>query len=88
MTEAESGVLGCVLIDSDSLYEVYDSLKPEMFVSEFCQDCFTEMLAMYDTGIKISVVELSMRLENRKYDKSYVGEQLKICMEKDRKSVV
>ena len=88
MTEAESGVLGCVLIDSDSLYEVYDSLKPEMFVSEFCQDCFTEMLAMYDTGIKISVVELSMRLENRKYDKSYVGEQLKICMENAPTSVM
>ena len=46
MNEAESGVIGCVLIENSSLYEVYNILKPEMFLSEFCKDCFSEMLAM------------------------------------------
>ena len=45
MTEAEIGVIGCVLIDNDSMYKVYNKLKPEMFSSEFCQDAFAEMLA-------------------------------------------
>ena len=31
MTEAEIGVIGCVLIDNDSMYKVYNKLKPEMF---------------------------------------------------------
>lgn len=50
MTEAEQGVIGCVLIDNDSMYKVYNKLKPEMFNTEFCQDAFAEMLAMYDRG--------------------------------------
>lgn len=27
MTEAEIGVIGCVLIDNDSMYKVYNKLK-------------------------------------------------------------
>lgn len=80
MNEAERGVIGCVLIDNDSLYEVYNKLKPEMFSSEFCQDCYREMLAMYDSGQKINVIELSQRLESRRWDSADVGECLKSCI--------
>lgn len=54
MTEAEQGVIGCVLIDNDSMFKVYNKLKPEMFSTEFCQDAFAEMLAMYDR-VKTSI---------------------------------
>lgn len=80
MTEAEQGILGCVLIDSNSLYNVYNTLKPEMFQAEFGQDCFSEMLAMYDMGLKINVITLSQRLESRKYDTEFIGSRLKECM--------
>lgn len=79
MTEVERGVIGCVLIDSNSLYDVYNELKPEMFVSEFCQDCYAEMLAMYDTGQAINIAALSQRLENHKWDMEYISQSLKDC---------
>lgn len=37
MTEAETGVIGCILIDNESLYTVYNVLRPEMFVIDYLQ---------------------------------------------------
>lgn len=34
MTEAEFGVIGCVLIDNDVLNNIWRTLKPEMFSSD------------------------------------------------------
>lgn len=80
MTEAEIGVIGCVLIDNDSMYKVYNKLKPEMFSSEFCQDAFAEMLAMYDRGENINVVSLSQSLENHKWEPEIIASELKECI--------
>ena len=80
MNEAEKGVIGCVLVDSECLYEIYDKLKPNMFSDGFCSDCFTEMLAMYDIGIMATHVELSQRLENMKHDKEDISKFLKECV--------
>ena len=80
MTEAEIGVIGCVLIDNDSMYKVYNKLKPEMFSSEFCQDAFAEMLAMYDRGENINVVSLSQSLENHKWEPEMIAGELKECI--------
>lgn len=80
MTEAEIGVIGCVLIDNDSMYKVYNKLKPEMFSSEFCQDTFSEMLAMYDRGENINVVSLSQSLENHKWEPEIIASELKECI--------
>lgn len=80
MNEAEKGVIGCVLVDSECLYEIYDKLKPNMFSDGFCSDCFTEMLAMYDNGINITPIELSQRLETRKHDKEDISKFLKECV--------
>ena len=76
MNSAEHGVIGCVLIDNNSLYEVYNKLKPEMFASEFAQDCYAEMLAMYDRGENINVLSLSQALESRKLD----PDDIKVCL--------
>ena len=80
MNVAEQGVIGCVLIDNNSLYDVYNKLKPEMFVSEFCQDCYAEMLAMYDRGENINILSLSQVLENRKLDSTDISICLKECI--------
>lgn len=80
MNEAEKGVIGCVLVDSECLYEIYDKLKPNMFSDGFCSDCFTEMLAMYDIGVRVTHVELSQRLENMKHDKEDISKFLKECI--------
>lgn len=80
MIEAEKGLLGCILIDQACLYDIYGKLEPEMFVSEFCADAYREMLAMYDCGNKITIMDLSQQMEGRKYDAETVGEQLKDCL--------
>lgn len=79
MNEAEQGVIGCVLIDNSSLYSVYNTLKPEMFESEFCQDCYAEMLAMYDRGENINVLSMSQVLENHKWDSADIISCLNEC---------
>lgn len=79
MTEAEQGVIGCVLIDNGCLYEVYNKLKPQMFGSEFCQDAFAEILAMYDRGESINIVSLSQVLENHKWSPEMIAEELRNC---------
>ena len=80
MTEAEQGVIGCVLIDNGALYEVYDILKSQMFSSEFCQDCFAVMLAIYDRGENINLVSLSQALENHKWTPEMIAEELRDCV--------
>lgn len=81
MNEAEKGVLGCILIDNNSMNDVYNKLKPEMFSSEFYQDCYAEMLAMYDRGENINFVSLSQALENRRWDREEVTIAAKECFE-------
>ena len=80
MTEAEIGVIGCVLIDNDSMYKVYNKLKPKMFSTEFCQDTFAEMLAMYDRGENINIISLSQALENHKWDPEMIVADLRECV--------
>ncbi len=80
MTEAEIGVIGCALIDNDSMYKVYNKLKSEMFSTEFCQDAFAEMLAMYDRGENINIISLSQALENHKWDPEMIAAELKECV--------
>lgn len=80
MTEAEIGVIGCALIDNDSMYKVYNKLKPEMFSTEFCQDAFAEMLAMYDRGENINIISLSQALENHKWNPEMIAADLKECV--------
>lgn len=80
MTEIEQGVLGCVMIDNSSLYDVYGKLKPEMFSSEFCRDCYAEMLAMYDRGENINLISMSQALENHKWDPEEIRKYLSQCV--------
>ena len=49
----EDGIIGCLLLDPESIYEIYDKIEPEMFSSNFCQKVYRTMLVMYDRGIKI-----------------------------------
>lgn len=88
MTEAEVGVIGCVLIDNDSLYKVYNKLKPQMFASEFCQEAYAEMLAMYDRGEDINAISLSQALENHKWSPEVIADELKKCTLSAPSSVV
>lgn len=62
------------------MYKVYNKLKPEMFSSEFCQDAYSVMLAMYDKGERINIMTLSQTLENHKWDSEIIASELKSCI--------
>ena len=72
MVQNEQAVIGCALIDSKCLYNVYDNLRPDMFVDEVTKRVYSEILAIYDSGKKVEVVELARRLE------SFQGENLNL----------
>lgn len=80
MTEAEIGVIGAVLVDSDALFNVYNKLKPEMISNEFCRDTYEAMLKMYDIGKDITLVTLSQELEY-KYERELILGNLRTCFE-------
>lgn len=88
MNAAEQGVIGCVLIDNNSLYDVYNKLKPEMFASDFAQDCYAEMIAMYDRGENVNILSLSQALESRKLDPNDIRVCLKDCISSAPTSVM
>lgn len=80
MTEAEMGVIGSILIDNDSLSQIYSNLRPDMFGSEFCQDAYKQILALYDRGENINLVSLSQAMENHKWSSEQVSAELKECV--------
>ena len=77
-----------MLIDNNSLYDVYNKLKPEMFASDFAQDCYAEMIAMYDRGENVNILSLSQALESRKLDPDDIRACLKDCISSAPTSVM
>ena len=80
MTEAELGVIGCVLIDNDSLSKIYSKLTPDMFSSEFCQNAYAQILAIYDRGENVNIMSLSQAMENHKFDPEQISAVLRDCL--------
>ena len=48
----ENGIIGCILVEPESLYKVYNKLTPDMFTSDFCKRVYEKALSLYDKGIK------------------------------------
>lgn len=87
MIEFEKGIIGCILLDSDCLNEIYRDLPIEAFTNEFNRDCYQSMLAMYDTGAPIDLISLASRLEDEHRDKQTVLHSLNECVQATTSSV-
>lgn len=87
MIESEKGIIGCILLDSDCLNEIYRDLPIEAFTNEFNRDCYETMLAMYDTGAPIDLISLASRLEDEHRDKQTVLQSLNECVQATTSSV-
>lgn len=87
MIESEKGIIGCILLDSDCLNEIYRDLPIEAFTNEFNRDCYQSMLAMYDTGAPIDLISLASRLEDEHRDKQTVLQSLNECVQATTSSV-
>lgn len=79
--DAEKNVLGSILMNNDSIYDIYDMIKPEMFSYPFYQDVYREMLYLYDNMKPITLQALAQKLEDRERSLEFVSNELtSICM--------
>lgn len=60
----EDGIIGCILVEPNSLIDVYDKIKPEMFNSLFCKKVYETALGLWDKGIKFDATILANELAN------------------------
>lgn len=70
--EAESSVLGAILIDKDAIISVADFLRPEHFYDERNGKIFKAVLDLYEERSPVDVVTLSDRLKKNR-DASKIG---------------
>jgi replicative DNA helicase len=71
--EAETSVLGSILIDKDAVVEVADVLSPECFYQSSHQYIFEAGLELYEERVPIDLVTLSQRLKEKKKLESVGG---------------
>lgn len=86
MTEAEQGLIGCVLISADSLDRIPD-IEPYMFSDDIGQDIFMKMLAMRDNCEEITVLSLAQSLTNPKYSEDEYKRVVVSCLQSSPTSV-
>ena len=58
----EDKLIGCILFEPESLYEIYDKVKPEMFSSLFCKRVYETALSLFDQGKKFDPTILANEL--------------------------
>lgn len=61
--QAESSVLGAILIDRDSLADVVDFLRPEYFYKDNHKHIFTAMLSLFEKHEPVDIVTLTSQLK-------------------------
>ena len=79
MQTAEQQLIGSILMDSQVLNEIYQTIRPEMITTDFFRDCYGEMLGMFDRNIEINPMQISKALSNR-YNPEDVNRWLIECI--------
>jgi replicative DNA helicase len=64
-TEAEQCLLGCLMLDKDSIVKVVDFIKAEDFYSGKHQDVYQAMVELYERSDPIDILSVSSRLKER-----------------------
>ena len=64
--EAEQSLLGCLLLDKESVYKVVDILNSEDFYNNANKEIFSAMLELFNGQQPIDIITLSNRLEEKK----------------------
>lgn len=64
----EDGIIGCILVSPECIYDVYDKINPEMFSLNFNKAVYTKILSLYDRGIQFDATILANEMANEKSD--------------------
>jgi len=63
--DAELAVLGSILIDPTTIWQIADFLKPADFRGELCRTVYSELLGMAEAGTAIDLLTLGQRLTGK-----------------------
>lgn len=85
--QAERMLIGCILIDNDSIRDIYTDIRPEMFMSGQCQMVFKAMRAMYDLGKPVDLMSVTTKLKAEEIDNDVIMQFLADCIEATPTSV-
>ena len=71
----EDGIIGCILVEPESLFDVYDKITPDMFTTNFCKRVYETALSLYDRGKKFDATILANEMANEKSDSTVYANQ-------------
>lgn len=64
-TEAEQCLLGCLMLDKESIVKVVDTIKAEDFYKGIHQDVYQVMVDLYEKSEPIDILSVSSKLKER-----------------------
>jgi replicative DNA helicase len=71
--DTEKALLGSIMLNTNAMYEIADSISPESFYASKHKIIFDAMLSLFSKGDPIDLVTLSGKLKEKKQIKSIGG---------------
>ena len=76
----EKNIIGSLLMDNNSISEIYSVISPEMFTSELLGRMYLEFLRGYDNRYEVTIAVLLQRLSGDSYPEYAIQDVLKSCV--------
>jgi replicative DNA helicase len=71
--EAEQSLLGCLLLDKDSIFKIADMINPEDFYHSSHKNIFESIIELFNKQEPIDIITISNKLEEKKLIKNVGG---------------
>lgn len=76
---AEQSVIGSLLMNQESIADVYSILEPQMFTDVLLGNIYREYLRAYENGQEISLPDIEQRLRSDEYPSNVIIERIREC---------
>lgn len=76
----EQNIIGSLLMDNNSISEIYSMISPEMFTSELLGRMYLEFLRGYDNHYEVTIPVLLQQVSCDRYPEYMVEDSLKSCV--------
>ena len=77
---AEQSVIGSLLMNQESIADVYSTLEPQMFTDELFGKVYHEYQKAYDNHYDLSFSDIEQKLRSDSFPSEIIVEQLKDCL--------
>ena len=76
----EQNIIGSLLMDNNSISEIYSMISPEMFESELFGRMYLEFLRGYDNRYEVTIAVLIQKIKDSSFPESIIQDTLKTCI--------